>query len=884
MKRKKFTIIICALCILLVIMLGIILRACGKSASVDQPKPEPAQTLSGDPLEVIEGVSGKFDFSYKNEKEMLGDMTLGCKNDNYSLYYNAKSMATALINNKTGKIFLSNPYNAAEDPYYFGDVAKKLASQVIVDYVDSDNAVYSIYSSSDCAELGQYSISHYVDGIRFDLSIGKEMGKLLNPELFTVSDYETWLSKMSGRDAGRFESYYMYVDFKQVTDAVRKDNLKKQYPMIEKTPMYVLSELNDKEKIRLDEILKNVGYTIEKYEADMKKYGFSDSQKSYPNFKLSLVYRLTDDGICVTVPRDSISYNKDFRLSAITFLPYFAADCETSGDGGYLFIPDGSGSLININNQDPQRRRMITKNVYGYDSALDQTKNLNEGGMQYYLPTFGIRRNNGTAVAAIIENGDEMSNITASLGDPNGNYYTVYNTFTYRANELVIRDTKVSSMGSAKPIYLFDDNLSHSDYSVSYHILSDEKATYSGMAEVYRNYLIQKGMQENSNAFVHLGIETMGSALYNTSFLGFAYDTDAVFTTYNQNIKILQYLKKNGLSNLSLSMMGWQEDGMDGAISNKIRFSNALGGKNAFAKLQKYCNSNDIPLYPVADFAYVRKDVWGDGYDRRNDAARQMSRQYAKKADKNSPEISDKPIYILSPIRYGNFFKSLSKSCDENKISSLCLDSFGSDLISDFDEDHCSNRIQTRIRLERMLKGKKNIRFSFVGANAYILPYAAAVSDIPLTDSGYPGESTPVPFLQLVLSGCVDYESPAINLMNVPETQLLYCIASGTSPKFMLAYDNIEKLKLTDYTEYYAISFEVLKKDIVKYGKYVQEALSVTDGTRLKAHERIADGVTVSTFENGAVIYVNTSDKDYVADGATVKAKNYYAVKGEGLK
>ncbi|MCQ2450269.1 MAG: DUF5696 domain-containing protein, partial [Clostridia bacterium] len=374
MKRKKIIIAACAVCIVLGILLCLVLRGCDKSASLNQPKPKSAQGLSGDPLETIEGTQGEFEFSYASDTEMLADMTLGCKNNNFSLYYNEKSLATALVENKTGKIFLSNPYDASTDPYYSGDVAKKLASQVIVDYVDDSNAIYSIYSSSGCAELGQYSISRYADGIRFDLSIGKEMGKLMNPEVFSEADFENLLSQMTGRDAGRFESFYMYVDLDEVTDTERKNNLKQQYPMIKKAPLYILSELNDKEKVNLDEALKKAGYTMEKYNADSKKYGFADSQKSYPNFKLSLVYRLTDDGVCVTVPQDSISYNEDFRMSAITFLPYFAADCEKSGDGGYLFIPDGSGALININHQDSQRRRMITNCVYGYDASLDQSK------------------------------------------------------------------------------------------------------------------------------------------------------------------------------------------------------------------------------------------------------------------------------------------------------------------------------------------------------------------------------------------------------------------------------------------------------------------------------------------------------------------------------
>ena len=873
MRLVKITAIICSICVLLC--------ACGNKAPKEQLKPEPSNTLSGNPIDIIDGTTGKFDFKYSDESKMISDMTLACKNDKYSLYYNQKSLATALVDNKTGEIFLSNPYNASLDPFYSGDVAKKLSSQIIIDYYNSDNACNSMYSSADCAELGQYKISTYEDGIRFDLSLGEEKENLLNPAIFTSEEFQFLLSKMSGRDAGLFEAFYMYVDINQVTDATRKNELKNNYPIIEKTPLYVLTELNDNEKVRLNDALNKAGYTKEDYLESVKKYNLSQSKESYPNFKLSMVYRLTDYGISVTIPHNSISFNKDFSLSSISVLPYFAADCEKSGEDGYLFIPDGSGSLININGQDAQRRRLITNRVYGYDTSLNQSNNLNAGGMQYYLPTFGIKRNNGSAVAAIIEKGDEMSEITASLGNPNSNYYTTYNTFIYTAGELVIRESKISSMGSTKPIYLYDKNLSDSDYTISYHFLSGNDADYSGMARVYRNFLMENGMKENEKNGCYMGIETVGSALYKTSFFGFQYNADAVFTTYNQNIKILDYFKNNGLNNLSLSLRGWQDKGIDCSITNKLKFSSALGGKSKFENLKDYCEINKFSLFPLVDFAFTANDVSGDEYKRGDDAARQLSREYSLLADDNlTAGKNDKSKNVLSPIRYDDFFKYLIDSCKKNKVSSLGLESFGSYLNSDFDEDKSINRTQTKLKLEKLFKNNKTVKLSFIGANAYVLPFASMVSDIPLTDSGYPGESTSVPFLQLVINGCVNYESSAINLMNDPDKQLLYCIASGTSPKFMLAYDNIEKLKLTDYTEYYAISFDVLKKDILKYGKYVNKALEVTDGSKLKEHKQIANGVTASYFENGAVIYVNTSDKDFIIKGKIVEAKNYCAVNG----
>lgn len=67
--------------------------------------------------------------------------------------------------------------------------------------------------------------------------------------------------------------------------------------------------------------------------------------------------------------------------------------------------------------------------MYGRDGAASQTEPAE--GEPYYLPVFGIVRNNRTALFAVIESGDAGSEITAKLGEPNGRYYTVYNTFSW---------------------------------------------------------------------------------------------------------------------------------------------------------------------------------------------------------------------------------------------------------------------------------------------------------------------------------------------------------------------------------------------------------------------------------------------------------------------
>lgn len=66
-----------------------------------------------------------------------------------------------------------------------------------------------------------------------------------------------------------------------------------------------------------------------------------------PNFKLTLEYTLTDEGLEVTIPNASIQYDKKhFTLISIQLLEYFGADKPGDASDGYVFLPDGSGSAV----------------------------------------------------------------------------------------------------------------------------------------------------------------------------------------------------------------------------------------------------------------------------------------------------------------------------------------------------------------------------------------------------------------------------------------------------------------------------------------------------------------------------------------------------------
>ena len=275
---------------------------------------------------------------------------------------------------------------------------------------------------------------------------------------------------------------------------------------------------------------------------------------------------MTDEGLEVTIPSASIQYDKKhFTLISIQLLEYFGADKPGDASDGYVFLPDGSGALLSMNNPDENRRPVISGNVYGRDAATTQ-KVDERSGQIFHLPVYGIRRNNQSALFAIIDSGAEVSTISAKLGKPNSDYYEVFNTFYLTTSERVTLDAKVASIGSAQQVYVYDANAYKQDLRVRYTLLTGGEATYSGMARVYRDYLLSHGMRERPESnTVRLGLETLGTSLYATSFLGIEYQASADYTTYAQSEEMARYFLENGASRLSLTLTGWQKNGQQGA-------------------------------------------------------------------------------------------------------------------------------------------------------------------------------------------------------------------------------------------------------------------------------------------------------------------------------
>ncbi len=817
----------------------------------------------------FDGTNNQCSLSFQSENDCIEAMTLACENSKYKLYFHKDNMLVALVEKSSGKIYFSNPYDASNNSNYSGDIANRLASQVVLTYLENQTSLVEMFSSKHCADIGQYSFDIYKNSLVVNLSIGEEKDNLAVPNVITVKQYNKILKKITDADKDLLSMYFEKVSKKDFDGSGILD----KYKTAKKQDVYYCNvDLNEREKKKLTVIFKKAKYSKSTYSDEMKLLGIEETVSSYPNFKLKVCYLLTDFGLNVSIPNDSIKYNTDFPLCNITLLPYFGAEKCQDNSKGYLVIPDGSGAIIKFDKSLSNRYQIIKGTVYGDERTILEENYKNSGKQQYYLPVFGIVRNDESGLFSIIKSGDEMCDIVSYLAEGNCDYYSSCASFYYTHYEPYIKDSKVENKWSRQNIYLYSEKNTKSDFSIDFYTINN--ATYVDMANIYHKYLLSVGLKEKSNNTSQIHISTIGSALTDCSFLGFKYKGETAFTTYSQNIKIIESLADNKINNISLTLLGWQKYGLDCGVTTHLSYSNKLGGKSKFKKLSKYCKNKNIYLTPSVEFTFTKYDRVFDGFSKSSDATKSLDNKLSI-YEISSVDLRKKEGFWISPKKSKKYIENFTEKY-KNISNSIGVGNIGINLVSSFSKGNTLLRSESLKTVKAGLQNIKNSELTFSGSNAYILPYADTLNYIPACEnSGYVGETYAIPFLQLSLGESVVCNSNPINLCDDITKELLNCLQSSTIPTFVVSYQNTEQIKSTNHTDYYAVDYKIIKPIIIDSFEFLREAYSAIGGSYIVSHKIIDNNITLVKFSNGKSILINLSDDLYYYNDSVIKANSY---------
>ena len=814
--------------------------------------------------------------------EDLGDTAhLVASNPFYELWINEETSHFNIVDLVSGEIWNSNTplaenNNVLDDfPNLIPETKNLQRSTLIIHYQDKrKNDIGSVQSINNW----MYSIDHEDGQQTFSLKyIENGVQVLYDIEDLTIDNtaFPQYIEKE------RFEE--LFVNSGCLTD-YEIGKITTYYELKANEGYYEILSYDNMSGIvigRLQQYMYDTcGYTIEDTEYDNLQNGVVIALRK-PRFEVAVEYILTEEGFNAKIINNSIVEEDYSPIVYIDLLPYFGS--ASVDDDGYMFIPDGTGAIMNLNNGKTHQER-YSKRIYGTD--LSEFKTIQpEAEESITLPVFGMAKTSSdVAYLAIINNGASQASIIADISGRKDSYNRLYSRVHYREVQLFQLGTSFDVLS----LEMWTKERVALDYEINFIFLRGEEANYVGMAKVYRNYLINEKSLLNVDTTddVILNVNIVGAFNKKEFVLGVPYDSDEKLTTFDNTKTIIEDLNKRGITSIDISLQAWANGGIKQTLNNKIKVEKVLGGEKGLKSLINYSKDLGIDIYP--EMSLMKTNDYSIMFA--------SSRLSTKSVDGGLMEIypynfatklmdyTKGKTYIISPRYYNSIAQGFINDYEEYNLDSIRLNYLGSVIASDYDKNNLIFRNEAVLYQIKALEyyqesGITDIAVS--NAFGYTLPYITKIYDAPLETSMYQIFDDSVPFYQLVVSGLIDYSGMTIN-ENSSRTLdwfILKSIETGSNVDFTWSYEDSSILLGTDYEEYFYTNYH----NWITKASYVVNQLQNTgiyDGY-LVNHTIIAPGVYLVEYSNGVEVVLNYTNVAYVYEGHSILSENFTVVAGD---
>ena len=560
---------------------------------------------------------------------------------------------------------------------------------------------------------------------------------------------------------------------------------------------------------------------------------------------------------------------------------------------GYALVPDGSGSLIRFT-QNNAKFTDYEGDVYGEDPATD---------MYYYaelndavpvknptMPVFGVSHGDGTQAAfvAYADSGDEYMTIEVEPSSEAKNevkYTNVYAKFKYNAEYYQVTNQAGDSYRKVQ------DEPNEFDIDLTYQLLSGDgsdgtpSADYVGMAQAYREHLIEKGVLTEKTA-EGSDIPIRIDFLMSDSKKG-VFSTQAVTVTTTDDVRnILNKLGKDGITNINSGVIGWQSGGETLSKPNSTSFSGSVGKESDFADLMAEFQEKNIDISFSREFTTINEDM----LSYYGNAAKHLNTKYLL-LDKSAILPKNVPVTeygYASPKKSAQWIADLYEDLGEYS-KSFTIDGASNVLVSTHESDGSGVSVTEAIKLyqETLAKiNEKDTKLNLVNPNQYLWQYTDRYLESPVGTSQYVYETDTVPFLQMVLHGTMEVYAPYSNFSFYSKKDMLKMIDYNISPSFVLTEEPSYLLASTVSSDYYSTEFEQYEEIVKEVYETVNEALSQVVGYCWDSRTVVEDGVIANQYsKDGDVktIIINYSEDEVTVDGNIIAPLSASVIEG-GVK
>ena len=633
-------------------------------------------------------------------------------------------------------------------------------------------------------------------------------------------------------------------------------------------------DLENKENVKKNSqaaSVKKDTFTVRKIENGFRTdYCFNDGEVTIP------VEVFLKDGhlLARILTGEIVEENPErFILSGIRLLPNFGGASES--DEGYVFVPDGQGALMHVNNGKGNIQGYRAA-VYGENASVTRMFSAADA-YAASLPVFGLKRNDA-AFLAVITAGENAAYINAVPAFRDTSYTNVWAEYKLRYTDSYMLDAS-SNLGQTITLYQ-DDAFEAAVCEQRYYFLEGEAADYNGMAECYRSYLLAEGgMREKPADDTVLFVDFVAAVTRRESFLGVPVNHQRQLSALADIQSMYEDLRAELTGGIHLRIGEWSEDAVKDKLDTSFQW--AVGNSwTDWNKLQLAVTAQGDTVSLTVDSVSYKKG--GSGIIPIRDSALSLSGspafQYAFRYGTRMRDEKERG-YLLHPALMETYAAKAMTALDIQDVQSLSPLTLPNTRYGSYSKNRAYPE-QTQQAAQTVLAMlAKEYSLVLERPNAFALPYADFVTDVPGDFSRYDVLDETVPFLQLVYSGLMGYAGERVNLNADPAGTMLHAIAVGEALHYELITGDAELLIDTDLNTLFSARPELWLPHIKAAVEQVAQARNVTENTRLIRFEWISENVSVSTFENGAVICVNASDADATWQGQIIAAGAWMAGK-----
>ncbi|MBP3610186.1 MAG: hypothetical protein J6J42_07620, partial [Lachnospiraceae bacterium] len=533
------------------------------------------------------------------------------------------------------------------------------------------------------------------------------------------------------------------------------------------------------------------------------------------------------------------------------------------------------GALIYLEDNEKRFNAGYSSMIYGNDIGFTESsvanllwgryKMLNDMN-QTIAPVYGIAHtDDDLAFLAIVEDGAERASIEAQPNGVNVQYNRAYAKFLLRK-----RYTQPTSNNSTSgSFHLVEEDRSHSDLTVRFLFLSGDEANYCGMANAYRDYLLESGQ---------LAVQEDNSYRTRVDFLGtereeFLIGTKAVTMTTVEDIEaIYDDLAAAGVTGLFSVYKGWQKGGLYNIPITSYKADSSIGGTKELTELIKNAEAKGISFYLYNEALRINPDEQNATF---NVVKKVNKKRYEESTYK---DVYDTFVY-LTPSRSNTLLNKFAKSYTKQGVSNVALAGITNTLFTYTYSNTAYSRFQSAdTYAAAVAQADETLNLVMEQPFAYLWKNTKAFLDMPVYMSNFLYEDESVPFLSIVLKGVMPVYSDYVNFEANKEEFFLKLVETGNYPSFYITQESAAELIYTNSSDIYSSQYDVYRDEIITYTNELKAVYDKVAGAVITGHEIMDNGVRVVTYSNGVQIYLNYSSASQTVNGVSIDTMSYKVV------